>query len=58
VSSAFLFLDPGWEKSGSGIESLETLFGAKILKFFYADPDPGPWIRNLFNPGSGIRDPG
>ncbi len=30
-------------------ESLETIFGLKILKFFYADPDPEifwPWIRD------------
>jgi hypothetical protein len=41
---------PGWKKSGSGIQNvipdhisdrLETNFGLKILKFFYADPDPG-----------------
>jgi hypothetical protein len=64
----FLFLDPGWEKSGSGIrdehprsffrELRNNFFGAKILKFFDADPDPGSWIRNLFNLGSGIRNPG
>ncbi len=29
-------------------ESLETVFGLKIVKFFDADPD-------LLNPGSGIR---
>ncbi len=45
--------------SGSGInnpnhipESLET------VKFFDADPYLGSDIRNLFDPGSGIRDPG
>jgi hypothetical protein len=42
-------------------ESLETIFGVKILKFFVSDPDPG--FGNLFNPGSGmekiwIRNPG
>jgi hypothetical protein len=51
-------------------ESLETLFGLKILKFFYADPDPGskffyvdldlesfrPWIRDPF--GSGDKHSG
>jgi hypothetical protein len=44
--------------SGSGMnnpdhisESLETIFGVKILKFFDADPGPG-WKRF----GSGIRD--
>jgi hypothetical protein len=35
-------------------ESLETIFWVKILKFFYADADPGS--GNLFDPGSGIQD--
>jgi hypothetical protein len=35
-------------------ESLETIFGVKLLKFFDADADPGS--GNLFDPGSGIRD--
>ncbi len=37
-------------------ESLKTIFWVKlkILKFFDADQDPDPGIRNLFNPGSGI----
>jgi hypothetical protein len=40
-------------------ESLETIFGVKILKFFDADADSGS--GNLFNPGYGnekirIRD--
>jgi hypothetical protein len=49
------FLSPGsgiWKpmgnKTGCGMnildhvsESLETIFWGKILKFFYADPDPG-----------------
>ncbi len=55
-------------RSGSGMnipdhnsESLETIFWVKILKFFYADADPGS--GNLFDPWSGmgkiwIRDPG
>jgi hypothetical protein len=34
-------------------ESLETIFGFKILKFF-----DGSGMRNLFDPGSGIQDPG
>ncbi len=35
-------------------ESLETVFGLKIIKYFYADPGSG--FRNLFNtdPGSGM----
>jgi hypothetical protein len=38
-------------------ESLETIFCVKkILNFSDADPDPGSGIRNLFDPGSGIRD--
>jgi hypothetical protein len=51
--------DPGWKKSGSGMnipdhfsQSLETVFRVKILKFFYADPDPGsfsPCIRGWKN---------
>ncbi len=35
-------------------ESLETISGVKILKFFYADADPES--GNLFDPESGIRD--
>jgi hypothetical protein len=27
----------------------------KMLKFFIADPDPGLWIRCLFDPGSGME---
>ncbi len=49
--------------SGSGMnapdhisESLETFFGLKVLKFFYADPDLGPRIQNLLDPEPGIRD--
>ncbi len=53
--------DPGWVKkstpeSGMNIpdhisESLETIFGLKILNFSDTDPDPGsdyiwPWIRD------------
>jgi hypothetical protein len=45
-------------RSGSGMnipdhisESLE-----KNIKFFDMDPDPGSWIRNLFDPESGIRN--
>jgi hypothetical protein len=58
-------------RSGSGVnipdniyESLETIFGVKILEFFDADPDPGSGlfftvvigIWNLFDPGSRIWD--
>jgi hypothetical protein len=37
-------------------ESLETVFGLKILKFF--DADPGSGIFLTLDPGSGFRDPG
>jgi hypothetical protein len=37
-------------------ESLETIFGVKILKFFDADAAPYPGSGSLFDPGSGIRD--
>jgi hypothetical protein len=60
--------DPGWKKSGFGInipdhnfESLVRIF-VKNTKFFVADPVPW-WIRypgwKMFYPGSGIniRDP-
>jgi hypothetical protein len=47
-------------RPGSGLnipdhifERLETIFWVKILKFFYADPDPG---SENFDPLSGIRD--
>ncbi len=38
-------------------ESLETMFELQKLKFFYVDPNPGSGsgIRNLFDPGFGIR---
>ncbi len=59
--------DPGWVKNqdpGSGInisESLETIFGVKILKFFDADADPDSGSGSLFDsgsdPGSGIHIP-
>jgi hypothetical protein len=31
------------------------LLGLKILKFFYADPDPGSGTRNLCDPRSGME---
>ncbi len=51
-SSAFLLLDPGWEKTGSGInfsdhitELIVTIFWVTITsilcQFCVADPDPG-----------------
>ncbi len=58
--------DPGCKKNpdpdpGSEIgipdhitESLKTIFGLKILKFFNADPDPGSGIFLTLDPGSGI----
>jgi hypothetical protein len=52
-------------RSGSGMKisgyiskSLEAVFWVKILKFFYVDPEPEFGIWNLFDPGSGIQDPG
>jgi hypothetical protein len=45
-------------RSGSGMnipdhicESLETIFGLKIHKFFYVDPDPGSGIFLTLDPG-------
>jgi hypothetical protein len=35
-----------------GSESLETIFGVKILQFFDSDAEPGS--GNFFGPGSGI----
>jgi hypothetical protein len=32
-------------------ESVETIFGVKILKFFDADADPDLGSGNLFDPG-------
>jgi hypothetical protein len=62
-SGDFSLLDPGWKKSGSGMnildhfpESLETVFRAKILKFFNANPDSGSGIRYFLTHGSEIRD--
>jgi hypothetical protein len=52
-------------RSGSGMnipdhnsESLETILGLKILKFFDADPDPGARIFSIPDPGMLILDPG
>jgi hypothetical protein len=49
-------------RSGSGMnitdhisESLETIYGLKILNFFDMDPDPGSWIQNLFDSESGME---
>ncbi len=62
-SGALLTLGSGMGKksrSGSGMnipdhssESLETIYGIKIIEFLDADPDPG----NLFDldPGSGMK---
>ncbi len=40
----------------SEILEIVQFLGLKILKFFDADPGPGFGIRNLFDPGPGIRD--
>jgi hypothetical protein len=47
IRCLFLLQDPGWVRSGTGMnipdhifESLETIFGLKILEFFDADLDP------------------
>ncbi len=52
-------------RSGSGMdmpdhisESLETIFWAKILKFFDGDPDPGYEIFFTLDPGRKNSDPG
>ncbi len=37
-------------------ESLETIFGVKILKFFDASPDPGSGIFLTLDPGSGMEE--
>jgi hypothetical protein len=36
-------------------ESLETIIGVKILKFFYADPDPGSRVFLALVSGSGME---
>jgi hypothetical protein len=53
--------DPG-PRSGSGMnipdhisESSEIIFWDRILKFFYADPDPGSGIFVTL-PGSGMEN--
>ncbi len=62
------WLDPGWVKNqgpGSGMnipnhisDSLETIFGAKILEFFDADADPGIFLTlDGKKSGSGINIP-
>ena len=52
------------KKSGSGSgmnnpdhisESLETIFGVILIKFFDADPDPGSRIFLTLDPGSGTK---
>jgi hypothetical protein len=56
------FLNPG-SRSGSGMnipdhisESLETIFGLKLLNFFNADSDPEFGIFLNLDLGSGIRN--
>jgi hypothetical protein len=61
--------DPGWEKNpdpdpGSRMnipdrfsESLDTVLGLKILKFFDADTDPGSGMNKNSDPASGINIP-
>ncbi len=39
-------------------KSLETIFWVKILKFFYADQDPGFGIYLILDPGWENSDPG
>jgi hypothetical protein len=39
-------------------ESLETIFGLKILKFYDADMDPGSGIFLILDPGWKNLDPG
>jgi hypothetical protein len=58
--------DPGWVKNQDSLsemnvlnhisESLESIFGLKILKFF--DADPGSGILLTLDPGSGIEREG
>ncbi len=53
-------LDPGfWSGIGKNpdnfSESLETVSGLKILKFFYVDPDPGSGIFLTLDSGSGME---
>jgi hypothetical protein len=35
-------------------DSLETIFGLQIPKFFHADPDPGSGIFLTLDPGFGM----
>jgi hypothetical protein len=59
----FSLLDPGWVKNQDPnqgrtcriSESLETIFGLKILKFLDADPDGSG--REKFGSGINIMDP-
>jgi hypothetical protein len=62
----FAFLAP-WIRDGkkSGMinpdyffESLETVLGLEIFKFFYADPDPGFGIFLTLDPEWKDSDPG
>jgi hypothetical protein len=49
--------NPGWVKNQDpGCSCFRELRKNTVLKFFDMDPDPGSWIRNLFDPGSGIRN--
>ena len=52
-------LDRGWKKSpdpGWTSQSLETVFRAKNIKFFDADPDPGSGIFLTLDPGSEMEN--
>jgi hypothetical protein len=39
-------------------ENMVAVFGLKMLKFFYANPDPGSWKPWIRDGRSRIRDPG
>jgi hypothetical protein len=46
----------GDELADNFSESLETVKGLKILRFFNADPDPGSGIFFTLDPGFGMED--
>ncbi len=59
VTLPFWPLDPGWTYRIIFPRASEQFLGfIKILKFFYADPDPGSGIFLTLDPGWNSSDPG
>ncbi len=47
--------DPGWTPRILFLRTWYKFFGLKILKLFYTDPDPWPWILSTLDLGFGME---